>query len=208
LYEANELSAEELKGRRSEIEQMLAREDERLKGFLGAVLTANRPSVLHESASEELKAIRQYRFPDHEGESVELLQEFEFTNLSLSKGSLSPAEREQIESHVSHTFDFLSLIPWTRNLAALPNIAFAHHEKLDGTGYPRGLPAEDIPVQSRMMSIADIYDALTATDRPYKKAMPTERALDILAEEAGAGKIDADLYRIFVDSRAFTLIDA
>lgn len=208
LYEANELSVEELKGRRSEIEQMLSQEDEKLKGFLEAILVANRPSVLHESASEELKAIRQYRFPDHDDKPVDLLQEFEFANLSLSKGSLSPEEREQIESHVSHTFEFLSLIPWTRNLAALPNIAFAHHEKLDGTGYPRGLPAEDIPVQSRMMTIADIYDALTAPDRPYKKAMSMERALDVLAQEAKAGKIDADLYGIFIDARAFTLIDA
>lgn len=207
LYEANELSAEELRGRRSEIEQMLAREDEKLRNFLDAILSANRPSVLHESASEELKAIRQYSFPDHDGAPVDLLQQFEFDNLSLSKGSLSPEEREQIESHVSHTFEFLSLIPWTKNLAALPNIAFAHHEKLDGTGYPRGLPAEDIPVQSRIMTIADIYDALTAPDRPYKKAMPMERALDILAEEAKAGKIDTDLYGIFIEAKAFTLID-
>lgn len=207
LYEADELSADELKGRRLEIEQMLTREDSKLKCFLDAVLTANRPSVLHENASEELKIVRQYRFPDHAGESVELLKEFEFANLSLSKGSLSPEEREQIESHVSHTFEFLRLIPWTRNLAALPNIAFAHHEKLDGTGYPRGLPAEEIPVQSRIMTIADIYDALTAPDRPYKKALPVERALDILAEEAKAGKIDTDLYQIFIDAKAFTLIE-
>lgn len=207
LYEANELSVVELKGRRLEIEEMLAQEDNKLNRFLGSVLTANRPSVLHESASEELQAIRQHRFPDFTGEPMELLQEFEFTNLSLSKGSLSPEERQQIESHVSHTFEFLSLIPWTKNLAALPNIAFAHHEKLDGTGYPRGLPAAEIPVQSKVMTIADIYDALTAPDRPYKKAVSVERALDILAEEAKAGKIDTDLYRIFIDAKAFTLIE-
>ncbi len=208
LYEANELSADELQGRRREIEQMLVKEENRLDGFLDAVLTANRPSVLHESASDELEIIRQYRFPDYTGAPVELLKEFEFSSLSLSRGSLSPEERQQIESHVSHTFDFLSLIPWTRNLAALPNIAFAHHEKLDGSGYPRGLPAEEIPVQSRIMTIADIYDALTAPDRPYKKALPLERALDILADEAKAGKIDADLYGIFIDARAFAPIRA
>jgi HD-GYP domain-containing protein (c-di-GMP phosphodiesterase class II) len=120
LYEANELSAAELKGRRLEIEEMLAQEDNKLNRFLESVLTANRPSVLHESASEELKAIRQHRFPDFAGDPMELLQEFEFTNLSLSKGSLSPEERQQIESHVSHTFEFLSLIPWTRTLLRCP----------------------------------------------------------------------------------------
>ncbi len=208
LYESGDAPPEELKARRREIETMLAEEDARLQQFFQTVLEANRPSVLHENASAGLKAIRQYRFPNYEGEPLSLLEEFEFTSLSLSKGTLSPEEREQIESHVSHTFEFLSLIPWTKNLANLPNIAFAHHEKLDGTGYPRGLAAQDIPVQSRIMTIADIYDALTAPDRPYKKAVPADRALDILSEEAKAGKIDSDLFRIFVESKSFTLIDA
>jgi hypothetical protein len=198
---------EELRDRRREIEAMLAKEDERLQQFFQTLTVANRPSVLHEEASAGLEAIRQYRFPGYDGEPLPLLEEFEFSSLSLSKGSLSPEERKQIESHVSHTFEFLSLIPWTRNLANLPNIAYAHHEKLDGTGYPRRLAAEDIPVQSRIMTIADIYDALTAPDRPYKKAVPTDRALDILSEEAGAGKIDRDLFQIFVESNSFVLID-
>jgi hypothetical protein len=208
LYEAGEMSAEELKARRRQIEAMLADEDARLQQFYQTVIEANRPSVLHEEASAGLRAIREYRFPNHDGKRLPLLEEFEFTSLSLSKGSLSPEEREQIESHVSHTYEFLSLIPWTRNLANLPDIAFAHHEKLDGTGYPRRLSGQEIPVQSRIMTIADIYDALTAPDRPYKKAVPTERALDILEEEATAGKIDRDLFRIFVESSSYTLIDA
>ena len=207
LYETGEMSSDELRARRQEIERMLEEEDDRLQQFYRTVLEANRPTVLHQDASETLGDIRQYQFPDHDGRQVPLLEEFEFTSLSLSKGSLSPEEREQIESHVSHTFEFLSLIPWTRNLENLPNIAFAHHEKLDGTGYPRRLSGQEIPVQSRIMTIADIYDALTAPDRPYKKAVPTDRALDILAEEASAGKIDSDLYRIFVESNAYTLID-
>jgi HD-GYP domain-containing protein (c-di-GMP phosphodiesterase class II) len=207
-YESGEVSVEELQDRRRRIEAMLAEEDERLQRFFQTVIEANRPSVLHEDASAGLEAIRQYQFPGHEGEPLPLLEEFEFTSLSLSKGSLSPEERVQIESHVSHTFEFLSLIPWTRNLANLPNIAYAHHEKLDGTGYPRHLAAQDIPVQSRIMTIADIYDALTAPDRPYKKAVPADRALDILSAEAGAGKIDSDLFQIFVESNSFVLIDA
>jgi HD-GYP domain-containing protein (c-di-GMP phosphodiesterase class II) len=206
MYEAGELGPEELAHRRRELEQRLAQEDARLQRFLNAVLTANQPSVLHEDVSSELAQIAAYSYRDHDGNESPLLHEFEFSSLALSKGSLSPAERDEIESHVSHTFDFLRLIPWTRELAQLPEIAAAHHEKLDGTGYPRGLQAHEIPVQSKMMAIADIYDALTASDRPYKKALPVARALDILAQEAKAGKVDGDLYTIFVDSRAFELI--
>jgi HD-GYP domain-containing protein (c-di-GMP phosphodiesterase class II) len=86
-------------------------------------------------------------------------------------------------------------------LKDVPAIAFMHHEKLDGTGYPRGVPGNDIPPQSRMMTIADIYDALTAMDRPYKKAIPHPRALSILKDEAGRGKIDDELLNVFIEAR-------
>jgi HD-GYP domain-containing protein (c-di-GMP phosphodiesterase class II) len=208
LYESSELSAVELAGRRHEIEQMLAQEDARLQQFLDTILQANRPNVVHSDVSRDLEAIAAYRFRDHDGQSLPLLDEFEFTSLALAKGSLSPEEREQIESHVSHTFEFLRLIPWTQSLAHLPDIAYAHHEKLDGSGYPRGLDADDIPVQSKMMTISDIYDALTAPDRPYKKALPRDRALDILDQESRAGKVDAELFRIFVEARAFDIPSA
>ena len=110
-------------------------------------------------------------------------------------------ERKEIESHVTHTFAFLQRIPWTSMLKDVPSIAFMHHEKLDGTGYPRGVPGKDIPPQSRMMTIADIYDALTAMDRPYKKAMPHARAIDILQDESNRGKIDSDLLQVFIEAR-------
>ncbi|MGZ6162420.1 MAG: HD-GYP domain-containing protein, partial [Myxococcaceae bacterium] len=108
-------------------------------------------------------------------------------------------ERLEIESHVSHTFRFLSQIPWTRALKRVPDIAYAHHERLNGSGYPRKIPAATIPVQSKMMAISDVYDALTAADRPYKKAVPHPAALDILHQEAKNGMLDADLLRIFVE---------
>jgi len=97
----------------------------------------------------------------------------------------------------------LSQIPWTRELRNVPQIAYAHHEKLNGRGYPQGLAAEDIPIQSKMMTISDIYDALTASDRPYKKALPVQRAIDILGYEVKDGMLDADLYKIFVDSKVY-----
>jgi HD-GYP domain-containing protein (c-di-GMP phosphodiesterase class II) len=117
---------------------------------------------------------------------------------------LTGDERMEIERHVVHTIAFLEGIPWGRKFSNVPAIAGAHHEKLDGTGYPYGLPAEQIRVESRMMTIADIFDALTASDRPYKSAVPLNKALDIIGFEVKAGKCDAELYRIFLASEAWT----
>lgn len=189
--------------RRREIEQALSADCAQLGEYLQLVLAANEPTVSHAAAPAELERLRRFTFPDDNGAELPLLEEFEFANLALSKGSLNPTERTEIESHVSYTFAFLSLIPWTRQLRNLPNIAYAHHEKLDGSGYPRKLAGEAIPVQSRIMTIADIYDALTAGDRPYKRGLPPEQALAILETEAGHGKIDARLLQVFVESRAW-----
>jgi HD-GYP domain-containing protein (c-di-GMP phosphodiesterase class II) len=121
----------------------------------------------------------------------------------LRKGSLSEAERVQIESHVVHTYRFLSQIPWTKEIKAIPAIAVGHHEKLNGKGYPYKLCAPDIPIQTRMMTISDIFDALSASDRPYKRAVPIERALQILGFAVSDGEIDADLFNLFVEARVF-----
>ena len=123
--------------------------------------------------------------------------------LKLPRGSLTAQERLEIESHVVHTYNFLENIPWGRRLGAIPTIAGSHHEKLDGTGYPRGLKGEEIRIESRMMTIADIFDALTASDRPYKKAVPVEKALDIIGFEVKDGKCDKELLRIFVESKVW-----
>jgi HD-GYP domain-containing protein (c-di-GMP phosphodiesterase class II) len=178
-----------------------------LDSYMQLILQANEPSVLDSEASAELQKLHAVRFMDDQEQSLPLIEPYEFDSLSLSRGSLRPEERQEIESHVSHTYAFLKLIPWTRDFAALPDIAHAHHEKMDGTGYPRGLTAEEIPVQSRMMTIADIYDALTAADRPYKQAVPVERALTILQSEADAGKLDPDLLALFLDARVYAAAD-
>ena len=202
LFEEVEHDPDEFRVRRKEIEQAVTAEHHRLEQYLHTVLRANEPTVLHASAPLELRAVQAYSFPDGEGD-MPLLHDFEFADLTLPKGSLTAQERIEIESHVTHTFEFLSLIPWTRDLARLPEYAYAHHEKLDGSGYPRGLVQADIPVPARMMAIADIYDALTAPDRPYKLAVNTERALDILGAEARANKIDAALLKVFIESGAY-----
>lgn len=191
-----------LKTRRRELEQSISEEHARLERYLFTVLRANEPSVLHASAPTELREVLAYSFPDGEA-LLPLLHDFEFDDLTLPKGSLTAQERIEIESHVTHTFEFLSLIPWTRDLARLPEYAYAHHEKLDGSGYPRGLSHAEIPIPARMMTISDIYDALTAPDRPYKLAVSSERALDILGAEARANKIDATLLQVFIESGAY-----
>jgi HD-GYP domain-containing protein (c-di-GMP phosphodiesterase class II) len=131
------------------------------------------------------------------------LSESEIRNLAIPRGSLNDEERLEIESHVTHSFRFLMQIPWTKELRRVPLIAYSHHERLDGSGYPRGVREAEVPIQARMMTIADVYDALAAADRPYKPAVPAERALDILRTEARAGRIDRILLDLFVEAKIY-----
>jgi len=165
------------------------------------VRRANEPTVLPEEAGGTLRRLLTHSYRDRRGVVAPLLTDTEFQLLSIRKGSLSFEERTQIESHVSHTYRFLSSIPWTPDLARVPEIAHAHHEKLDGTGYPRNLRADRIPVPSRIMTVCDIYDALTASDRPYKRAVPRDKALRILEDEGRAGLLDPWLVGVFVSEK-------
>ncbi len=175
-----------------------------LSRWLDVVVRANEPTILPEGSFGQLEEIAQQRFTDFDGVERPLLAENELQFLMINKGNLDARERREIESHVTHTYRFLEKIPWTRELSGIPTIAFGHHERLDGSGYPRGVGEQDIPVQTRIMTIADIYDALTAADRPYKRAVTAERALDILTMEAKDGHIDPDLLSTFVKAQVFT----
>lgn len=172
-----------------------------LREFLDFVKRCNVPTVLDSRGFEQLHEIAQLQYSDGDGKSAPLLALKELERLSIPRGSLDQGERLEIESHVTHTFRFLRQIPWTRDLRRVPEIAYAHHEKLTGAGYPRQLQADQIPIQSRMMTIADIYDALTASDRPYKRAVPHERALAILEDEAKDYKVDRSLLNVFIDAK-------
>jgi HD-GYP domain-containing protein (c-di-GMP phosphodiesterase class II) len=186
--------------------QMDAAYEERQKEIdhtLRTVLQANEPSILEEESFRALMDLPARTFSDMDGHPQPFLTTNEVAALSIRRGSLSDKERREIESHVTHTFKFLSQIPWTGEYRAVPTIAYAHHEKLNGTGYPRGLKAGDIPIQSRMMTISDIFDALVAWDRPYKKSVPVDRALDILADESRHGKLDPDLLAVFVEAKVY-----
>jgi HD-GYP domain-containing protein (c-di-GMP phosphodiesterase class II) len=176
-----------------------------LDEFLQLVLQANEPTVLPEKTSEKLAEIAGWSFEDPSGPTEALISPDEFRFLSIPKGSLDPEERVQIESHVIHSFRFLNQIPWTKELKNVPIIAKAHHEKLDGSGYPYHMKADEIPFQSKMMTISDIFDALTARDRPYKRAVPVERALDIIGQEVKSQLLDPVLFQLFIDAKIFDL---
>ena len=181
-------------------------EREDLFRFLDSVVRANEPTILPEGTFEELTEINSRTFVDFDGVEKPLLSDEELRYLMINKGNLDPRERREIESHVSHTFRFLEHIPWTRELRGVPEIAHGHHEKLNGRGYPRQVAGEAIPVQTRMMTISDIYDALTATDRPYKRAVPADRAIQILKDEAKDGSLDGALLDAFVESKVYELV--
>ena len=174
-----------------------------LEHYQQAIIAANEPTILAEGSFEELRKLAERTFLDIDGGERPLITPDELRFLSIRKGTLDEEERREIESHVSHTYRFLQQIPWTRELRGIPEIAYGHHEKLNGRGYPRAVVAPEIPVQTRMMTISDIYDALTATDRPYKRAVPRDRALDILGMEAKDGMLDRDLLDTFVEAKVF-----
>ncbi len=204
--EREQLDAEEFRIRRRRMERNLAQETQRIRQFMALIVEANEPAVFHQTIPPALQQVVDYCFPGEDGESIPLLSAFEMEALTLARGSLTPDERQEIEYHVSHTYAFLQHIPWTKGLASVPDIAYSHHEKLDGSGYPRGLGREQIPLQARIMTVTDIYDALTAGDRPYKQSLPEELALDILRDEAARGKIEMDLVDVFIDSNAYRLL--
>jgi HD-GYP domain-containing protein (c-di-GMP phosphodiesterase class II) len=187
----------------AEIDRRLEEDLYQLEQWIQGIVAANEPSVLPEDKASMLEFLSQQTYYDMAGKPHPMLDPQEFRFLSIRKGTLDPQERLEMESHVTHSFHFLSKIPWTPMMRGVPEIAYGHHEKLDGTGYPRGLSGDEIPIQARMMTISDIYDALTAQDRPYKRAVPREKALDILKNEAGEGKLDADLVDVFIAKRVY-----
>ena len=177
-----------------------------MKDALATVMAANEPMVLKGGEYSRIEALGRETYLDAEGCTHPLLTTSEIASLSIARGSLTSNEIDEIRSHVTHTFEFLSKIPWGKQFRRVATIAGSHHERLNGTGYPNRLQAAEIPLQSKMMSVADIFDALTASDRPYKKAVPLEKALDILGSEVKDNHVDADLVRIFTEAKVWTAI--
>jgi len=174
-----------------------------LDAGLSSVIVANEPSVMPEDFASAIQRFALQSFEDHLGRPQSIITPEEARVLAIPRGTLTETERKQIESHVVHTFQFLAQIPWTREIRNIPEIARSHHEKLNGSGYPYGMTGDQIPIQSKIMTISDIYDALTAADRPYKKATSVEQALDILDYERKAGNIDGTLLALFVEAHVY-----
>lgn len=179
-----------------------ARRQESLR-LVDLIARCNEPQVLPREVADRMDELEVLEFGHYEGRSERILEPSDLKALRIPKGSLSAEERDEINSHVTHTFRFLRQIPWTTGLSDLPEIAYAHHERLNGMGYPRGLQSEQIPTQSKLMAVADVYDALVAADRPYKVAVTVPRSLEILEDETRAGLLDAEVFRLFVEGKVF-----
>lgn len=179
---------------------------EALRGLLAKLEAANEPNVVGNRGDEALLDALARRYQDTT-EPRPLLDPAEYEYLTIPRGSLSDEERDRMQEHVTQSFLFLREIPWQETpWRGVAELAYGHHEHLDGTGYPRKLSGEQILPQVRMMTISDVYDALTAADRPYKKGMPTDRALDILRKEfVERGKVDGLLLDVFINERLFEL---
>ena len=146
---------------------------------------------------------RTYRWTDPSGHIANFLSEDEVNNLSIARGTLTPEERETINHHIVATIKMLEALPWPKHLARVPEYAGGHHERMDGKGYPRGLVREQMSVQARVMGIADIFEALTAKDRPYKHGKTLSESLKILGQLKQNGHIDPDLFDVFVRRKVY-----
>jgi HD-GYP domain-containing protein (c-di-GMP phosphodiesterase class II) len=191
---------------RNELEDLdreLAGRMAELEASFSVIEHANEPTVLAAGDFQKIEELGRQTYARLDGQPAPLLAPEEVRSLSVMRGSLTPEEYDEIRSHVSHTYSFLSKIPWGKTFARVAVIAGSHHERLNGTGYPNRLRAEEIPLQSKMMTVSDIFDALTANDRPYKRAVPVEKALAILGFEVKDGHIDPELVRIFTEARVW-----
>lgn len=168
---------------------------------------ANEPTVLNEGDFAKVEEVAERTFFDVNGKRRHYLESEEVKALLVAKGSLTAEELDEIRSHAAHTISFLERIPWGVAMKNIPKFAGCHHEKLDGSGYPNRLKDQEIPLPSKIMAVADIYDALTAADRPYKKAVPVDKAFQILDFEVRDNHIDPELVALFRQHKVYKVIE-
>lgn len=188
------------------LERELVEALQQLDEYWLLVEQTNEPTILPEEPIAKLQQLSRYTYTDYDGQLKPLLTEDELTQLLVNRGNLTPLERVVIESHVTHTYEFLKRIPWTKHLQGVPLIAYGHHERLNGSGYPRQLTEAEIPLQAQMIAVADVYDALTASDRPYKKSLPVDAAINILRKEADGHKLNSELVMLFEQRQVFSVL--
>jgi HD-GYP domain-containing protein (c-di-GMP phosphodiesterase class II) len=152
---------------------------------------------------DRVRRIGQYRWRDFAGHEAQFLSEDEVKNLTIRSGTLTEEERKVINHHIVATIRMLEALPWPKHLTKVPEYAGGHHERMDGKGYPKGLTREQMSVQARCMGIADIFEALTAKDRPYKKGKTLSESLEILGRMKLNNHVDPDLFDIFVRRKVY-----
>ena len=201
----NELLKREIEGgyEPTDIEEKLNFALKELDEDIEFINIVNKPGFLKDSDLERLKKIASRKYSNSNGGEESYLTEFECKNLSVRKGNLTEEEYKNIQSHVIHTHNILCNIPFTKNLKNVPLIAASHHEMLNGTGYPNGLKDNQIPMQARIIGMVDIFDALTAADRPYKASVPLDKALQILKLEAKDNRLDERIVNIFIEKKLY-----
>ena len=182
------------KNSEQELKTIIATLDEDL-AFLKICNTGG--EFMSQDKIDRLKILQQKEWQLH-GETLPLLSVDEFDNLSIARGTLNDAERKVINHHISATISMLNAIKWPKHLQNVTAYAGGHHERMDGKGYPNGLTREEMPIQARAMAIADVFEALTASDRPYKQGKKLSEALFILEKMSQEGHIDPDLYNAFI----------
>jgi len=159
--------------------------------------------AMAEELQQRVEEIAQYKLKDTEGNDSNFLSDDEVYNLNIFRGTLTAEDREIINNHVVATIRMLGSLPYPKHLLNVTEYAGGHHEKMDGTGYPKGLKRDEMSIQARMLGIADIFEALTAADRPYKKAMPMSQALNILGNMKLGNHIDPDLFDVFMWQKVY-----
>jgi HD-GYP domain-containing protein (c-di-GMP phosphodiesterase class II) len=152
---------------------------------------------------DRVQRIAQYQWRNTQGVPADFLSAEELENLTIRSGTLTAAEREIINHHIVVTIKMLESLPWPNHLKRVPEYAGGHHERMDGKGYPKGLTREQMPVQARVMGIADIFEALTAKDRPYKEGKTLTESLTILGQFKENGHIDPDLFDVFIREKVY-----
>ncbi|MBC8008443.1 MAG: HD domain-containing protein, partial [Prolixibacteraceae bacterium] len=158
---------------------------------------------MSDADQQRVEAIAASPFKSPDGEAGRFLSDDERDNLNIPYGTLLPRERRIINQHIDATIKMLEALPWPRHLKNVPEYAGGHHERMDGKGYPRGLTRDEMSIQARTMGIADIFEALTAKDRPYKPGKTLSESLEILGKFRQNGHIDPDLFDVFVREKVY-----
>jgi len=187
------------------VREQAEKAEQEIEEDLNFIKKVNQSLFLSDKDLSALQAIASKTYKDLRGDAKPYLADQEVEPLSVRKGNLTDEEYKRIQAHVELTHNIVKNIPFTKTLENVPFFSASHHELLDGTGYPRGLKGDKIPVQPRILAVVDIFDALTAADRPYRRAIPPEKAGEILRAEAKAGRLDKDIVDLFLDKELYKI---